>query len=64
MTTIAILPCPFCGDDDPAIDEVDTDVWAVCCNDCGTVGPRQNDDGVTNLGPAAIEAWNRRTVQP
>lgn len=59
MTT-TVLPCPFCGDSDPAIDEIDMDIWAVCCNGCGAVGPHQSDDGVTNLGPKAIELWNKR----
>jgi Lar family restriction alleviation protein len=56
-----IKPCPFCGDPDPAIDEVDMDVWAVVCNDCGAIGPTQNDDGKINLGPKAIELWNGRS---
>jgi len=56
----AILPCPFCGDTDPAIDEVDMDVWAVCCNECGTTGPTQDDKGQADVGAKAIELWNRR----
>lgn len=60
MSTPTVLPCPFCGDPDPAIDEIEMDIWAVCCNECGAVGPHQSDDGVTNLGPKAIELWNKR----
>jgi len=62
MTAPAILPCPFCGDTDPAIDEIEMDIWAVCCNECGAVGPHQSDDGVTNIGPKAIELWNKRAA--
>lgn len=44
MTDTAIQPCPFCGDGDPAIDEIDSDVWAVCCNSCATIGPHDSSD--------------------
>lgn len=55
MTATAIQPCPFCKDSDPAIDEIDSGIWAVCCNDCHTIGPHQ--DG-TFTAQQAIEAWN------
>lgn len=60
MDTSTILPCPYCGDTDPAIDEIDMDVWAVCCNECGATGPHQDDTGLAGVGTKAIELWNRR----
>lgn len=60
MSATTIRPCPFCGDSDPAIDEIEMDIWAVCCNLCGAVGPHQSDDGLANIGPKAIELWNKR----
>jgi Lar family restriction alleviation protein len=60
MANITIKPCPFCGDADPAIDETGPDVWAVCCNGCGAIGPGQDDDGSATVGMKAIELWNRR----
>jgi Lar family restriction alleviation protein len=60
MNDVAILPCPFCGDPDPAIDEIDSDQWAVVCNDCGAIGPHLTDDGSKTLGAQAIERWNAR----
>jgi Lar family restriction alleviation protein len=60
MVAIAIVPCPFCGNADPMIDEIDMDVWAVVCDDCGCTGPYQNDDGTATVGQKAIELWNKR----
>jgi Lar family restriction alleviation protein len=60
MSAIAILPCPFCADADPSIDEIDSDVWAVCCDECGCTGPYQSDDGSADVGQKAIDLWNRR----
>lgn len=57
MTDTAIQPCPFCCDSDPAIDEIDTGIWAVCCNDCRTIGP--HCDGAQSP-EQAIEKWNAR----
>ena len=36
---MTILPCPFCGDDDPVHDEISPDVYAVICGTCGCIGP-------------------------
>lgn len=60
MTAPEIKPCPFCADPDPSIDEIDTDKWAVCCNNCGAIGPHLSDDGGATVGTRAIEMWNRR----
>jgi Lar family restriction alleviation protein len=62
MNDIAIQPCPFCGDPDPSIDEIDNDVWAVVCNDCGAIGPHLTDDGSKVLGERAIALWNGRAA--
>lgn len=59
MTDTAIQPCPFCGDGDPAIDEIDTGVRAVCCNGCQVIGP--HTDG-THTAEQAIDAWNKRAA--
>lgn len=56
MTT-PIAPCPFCGDSDPAIDEIDIGIWALVCNGCMTIGPHQ--DGAQS-SEQAIERWNAR----
>ena len=56
MTTV--LNCPFCGDDDPEIDEVSPGVCVVRCIECGCLGPHDLDtDGTPEQ---AVEAWNRR----
>lgn len=62
MSATAILPCPFCGDADPAIDEVDTRVWALVCNECGCTGPVENYDNAQQSAERAIELWNRRAA--
>lgn len=61
-----ILPCPFCGDSDPAIDEVEINVIAIVCNDCGCTGPIERfTEGTAQTAEQAIAAWNRRpTIQP
>ena len=58
-----IRPCPFCGDSDPAIDEVEVKVWAIVCNGCGCIGPIENYDNASQTAEVAIELWNRR-VEP
>ena len=39
MSTITILPCPFCGHDDVEIEEVSLSEFAVCCPECSRIGP-------------------------
>jgi len=53
-------PCPFCGDSDPAIDEIEIKVWAVCCNGCGCIGPVENYASALQSPERAIELWNAR----
>lgn len=53
-----INPCPFCGDGDPAIDEIELGIWAVCCNDCRTIGPHCDGE---QSPEDAISRWNART---
>lgn len=57
MTDTQIRACPFCGDADPAIDEIDSGIWAICCNECMTIGP--HTDGA-HTAEQAIAAWNGR----
>lgn len=54
---MSIQPCPFCGDPDPAIDEIDMGIFAIVCNDCMTIGPHQNG---TQSAEEAINKWNLR----
>lgn len=58
-TSNELLPCPFCGHDEPTHDEGDESAWILCTNaECGMCGP------ITS-GPAlAAAAWNRRATQP
>jgi len=62
MTDSEIKPCPFCGDTDPAIDEVDSGVWAIVCNDCGCTGPIENYSNATQTPERATELWNARKL--
>ena len=60
--TVELFPkgpgCPFCGDDDPQIDEVDTGVFAVVCQTCLCVGP------VSDVSPHdAAELWATRHTE-
>lgn len=54
-----LLPCPFCGHDEPTHDEGDESAWVQCTNgECGMCGPMAS-------GPSlAAAAWNRRATQP
>lgn len=54
-----LLPCPFCGNDEPTHDEGDQSAWVQCTNlECGMCGPIAS-------GPSlAATAWNRRAIQP
>lgn len=60
MSATTIRPCPFCGDSDPAIDEVEMGVWAVVCNGCGCTGPIENYEAAKQPPEKAIELWNKR----
>lgn len=55
-----VEPCPFCGDTDPAVDEVEVRVWALVCNECGCIGPIENYESADQSAERAIELWNRR----
>lgn len=56
--------CPFCGDGDPAIDEIEIRVWAIVCNECGCIGPVENYDSALQSPERAIELWNQRAIPP
>lgn len=60
MSAPAVKPCPFCGDADPQIDEIDMGIWALVCEGCKTIGP--HEDG-HQTAEQAIERWNRRGGQ-
>lgn len=55
-----IKSCPFCGDGDPAIDQVELGVWAIVCNGCGCTGPIENYDSAQQSSERAVELWNQR----
>jgi hypothetical protein len=64
MSAEKIEPCPFCGDGDPQIDEVEMGVWAIVCP-CGCTGPIEKfDQGAAQPPAKAIELWNRRPAKP
>lgn len=51
-----IKQCPFCAESSGVeVDDVTTETYAVCCDNCGATGPQalSEDD--------AIECWNSRT---
>lgn len=60
MTDTMLLPCPFCGDDEPEITGERGWVWVACTTgtDCAGRGPDSEDEA------AAIAAWNTRAAQP
>jgi Lar family restriction alleviation protein len=66
-----ILPCPFCGDDDPMFDEIAPDTYAVICQTCSTIGPsvhgepsgvsvEMEDLACNATAEQAAAAWNSR----
>jgi DNA repair exonuclease SbcCD ATPase subunit len=68
---MTILPCPFCGDDDPMFDEIAPDTYAVICQTCSTIGPSVHgepsgvsadmEELICNATPEqAAAAWNSR----
>jgi Lar family restriction alleviation protein len=46
--------CPFCGVENPHLEETDVHSWAVVCGSCGTIGPVGSDE------VQAIDRWNWR----
>ena len=60
--TAPIEACPFCGNTDPSIDEVELKVWALVCDGCGCTGPVENYDNAQQTSERAIELWNRRVT--
>lgn len=70
MTDTAIEPCPWCGDADPAIDNValaadaqgqQALVHALLCNGCGAIGP--HDPNIPQTAEEAVAKWNARTAR-
>jgi Lar family restriction alleviation protein len=59
-----LLPCPFCGDDEPYISETDDGLarW-VCCPTCDTTGPpiEWRFSGTKDEArKIVVDAWNKR----
>lgn len=46
--------CPFCGVENPHLEETDVCSWAVVCGSCGTIGPVGSDE------IEAVDRWNWR----
>ncbi len=61
MTATPVAPCPFCGDSDPAMAEVEIGVHALVCEGCGCTGPIERfHEGTSQTPEKAIELWNQR----
>ena len=68
-----LLPCPFCGQQDAFVEQLDSDASVVICQGmvdehsaclaCGPVGVQQSDLEDQPGRDAAIAEWNRR-AQP
>ena len=59
------LPCPWCGDTDPKIDEPSPRVYVVVCDGCGCIGPSSRSlENPQQTGEEAIALWNRRPCPP
>ena len=65
---IALIPCPFCGDERRYLDAVrcrleDLTLWSahVYCR-CGARGPEAHGPGPAAAEEAASIAWNRRAL--
>ena len=52
-----LLTCPFCAGSKVSVLEVDTRAWAVCCQECGAIGPT-----IHGKRESAIDSWNMRLV--
>jgi Lar family restriction alleviation protein len=49
--------CPFCAGSEVSVLEVDVGAWAVCCKECGAIGPT-----IKGKPESAIDSWNMRLV--
>lgn len=57
MTTSSKMSrCPFCGVENPHLEETDVRSWAVVCGSCGTIGPAGSDE------IQAVARWNWRPM--
>lgn len=59
-----LLPCPFCGSSNLRY-ELASSQGYICCDECGTMGPcdEQAADPHCDIEAAEV-AWNRRPAQP
>lgn len=56
-------PCPFCGDENPFIERMDTYTYAVRCNNCLATGEWSEEDVNKEADKHEAEAianWNKR----
>lgn len=53
-----VMPCPFCGSGKATGVEIDLGMWAVCCNWCGSIGPRSKSIQL------AVARWNAPIPRP
>jgi Lar family restriction alleviation protein len=54
------LPCPFCGNENTEIDEIDMNVYAVLCDQCGCTGPIASHEIASTGQHQALHVWNQR----
>lgn len=58
-----LKPCPLCGDDKPFIERMETNVFAVRCNECLCTGPSGEDMDHDQAELDAINSWNNRPYE-
>lgn len=46
--------CPFCGSENVRLEEWDSQLYTINCDDCGASGPFSSDEEI------AEELWNTR----
>jgi len=56
---ITIKPCPFCGNDELDVEDIEMGIFAVVCVVCNTIGPHQ--DGEQSV-ETAISKWGTRDI--
>jgi Lar family restriction alleviation protein len=57
VSQITIKPCPFCGNDELDVEDIEMGIFAVVCVVCNTIGPHQDGEQSTD---EAVGKWNER----